>query len=161
MAAQAIVEEWRFIKKVIDEDNGNRFMYKVVNAAGVIGRFLFHFDQTQNYRITNVDFYVHSESKTWFTKQVTQIASPPTLVLDLFLVEGSFVQRKKIQITNESDKPGFDEFIIDLMQCERDFISADRENRGPGGGGGGTGGAGGAGGAGGGAGEEKTTALRF
>jgi len=160
MAAQAIVEEWRFIKKVTNEDNSNKFMYKVVNAAGVIGQFLLHFDTTQNYRIRNIDFYVHSKRKMWYTKQVTQIASPPTLVLDLFLWEGNIVvERKKIQITNESDKPGFSEFINDLMGCERDFISADRENRGPGGGGGG---AAGAGGAGGGAGEEKkSTALRF
>lgn len=156
MAAQAIVEEWRFIRKVTNEDNSNKFMYKVVNAASGFGRFLLHFDTTQNYRITNIDFYVQSKDKMWFTKQVTQIASPPTLVLDLFLVEGNFVERKKIRITNESDKPGFDEFMNDLMGCERDFISADRENRGPGGGGGG------AAGAGGGAGEEKkSSALRF
>ena len=127
-------------------------MYVVKNAAGVRGRILFHFDTTQNYQVTNIDFYVNS--KMWYTKQVSQILSPPTLVLDLFLTEGNFVERKKIQISNKLNKPGFDEFIIDLMQCERDFISADRENRGPGG-------AGGAGGAGGGAGEEKTTALRF
>jgi hypothetical protein len=158
MAAQAIVEEWRFIRKVTDEDNINQFMYKVVNAEGVIGRFLLHFDTTQNYQITDIYFYVHSESKTWFTKKVTQISSPPTLVLDLFLDEGNFVERKKIQITNKADKPGFDDFIIDLMQCERDFISADRENRGPGGAGG-AGGVGGAGGAGGGAGEEKTAGM--
>lgn len=156
MAAQAIVEEWRFIKKYVDSTNSNNFMYVLINAAGVRGRILFHFDRTQNYQIRNIDFYVNS--KTWYAKQVTQIASPPTLVLDLFLIEGNFVERKKIQITNKFNKPGFAEFINDLMQCERDFLAADRENRGPGGGGGG---AAGAGAAGGGAGEEKTTALRF
>ena len=153
MAAQAIVEEWHFVQKVTDVTNSNRFMYKLINAAGVRGNILFHFDTTQNYQITNIDFLLNA--KLWYVKQVTQIASPPTLVLDLFLIEGNFIERKKIQITNKFIKPGFSEFINDLVECERDFISADRENRGPGGGGGG------AAGAGGGAGEEKGTALRF
>jgi len=155
MAAQAIDEKWRFVKKYTHNTNRHNFMYVLINAAGVRGRIKFHFDRTQNYQIRNIDFHVNS--KTWYTKQVTQIASPPTLVLDLFLWDGNIVvETKKIQITNEFNKPGFDECINDLMQCERDFISADREKRGPGGG------TGGAGGAGGGAGEEKqSTALRF
>lgn len=147
-----IVEEWQFIKKVTDDSNSNNFMYVLINA-GVRGRILFEFDTTEPYKITDINFYVHSTM--WYTKKVTQISS--TLVLDLFLVQGNFIQRKKIQISNNFNKPGFDEFINDLMQCERDFIAAERENRGPGG----AAGAGGAGGAAGGAGEEKSTALRF
>ena len=146
MAAQAIAyesEEWTFFEKVTD------VMYVLVNDIGVRGEITF--ETTEINQITQItDIYLNFYSKEWGTWKVTEFVSPPSLVVDAFIVEGHILERKKIRITNPLNKPGFAGFIKALMQCEKNIIAPEREYRG-------TVGAWGAGGAG----DEKTAMLQI